>query len=252
MSKKIKLFMGIPSTGDRSDVQVYALRHLEKKYGDRIEFVYPEHFVQRIFHDYARNKYVEKFLESDCDILWFLDSDIVPAPHVLDLITEHGDKWKAAGAVYPVFITPDGEEQQSIVFCVFKKNAKGLYAANCPKSGQEFVAGLATGCMFLKRDVFANLEKPYFEFKYDSETRSVVEGEDLGFCRKLSEQGIEFFTDYSTPCRHYKRVDLLEINNYAITYANKAVLNYDAAIRPKIEALIERTRVKPKSSLILP
>ncbi len=250
--KKIKLYMGLPSMGDRSDVQVYSLRNLEKKYGDRIEFVYPEDYIQRMFHDYARNKIVDAFLESDCDVLWFLDADVAPPPHVLDLISEHYSKWSAAGAVYPVFMTPAGGEHQNVVMCVYKKNDHGLFAANCPSNGTEFVAGLATGCMFLKREVLEGMQKPYFEFKFREEDRHLDEGEDLGFCRKLADKGIKFFTDYSMVCRHYKRVDLLAVNNYAIEYANRAVISYDAAIRPKIEALIERTRQKPKSSLILP
>ncbi len=244
--------MGLPSMGDRSDVQVYSLRALEEKYGDRIEFVYPKDYVQRMFHDYARNKIVDDFLESNCDVLWFLDADVAPPPHVLDLITEHSDKWQAAGAVYPVFMTPAGREHQAVVMCVYKKNDIGLYAANCPQSGTEFVAGLATGCMFLKRSALEGMVKPYFEFKFKEDDRHLQEGEDLGFCRKLAERGIEFFTDYSMSCRHYKRVDLLAVNNYAIEFANNSVMNYDAAIRPKIEALIERARPKPKSSLILP
>jgi hypothetical protein len=236
----IKLYLGIPSTGDRSDFQTYVLRDLEKKYADKIQFVYPESCVFRKFHDFARNSIVEDFLKTDCDILWFLDSDVVPPHNVLDLITLHGEHWDLAGAPYPVFMTPEGYKGPQVVMCVYRQDEKGLHASAVPNKGTEMVDGLATGCIFIKRDVFKQLKKPYFEFKFDPETRFLTEGEDLGFCRKVNDLGYKFFTDYSMVCKHYKMVDLLEVNNYAIDYSNQAVLAYDAHIRPTVERLIKR------------
>src|SRR3990167_8298778 len=102
--------MGIPSNGDRVDAQNYYLRRMEKQYGDRIEFIYPEIYIGRIFHDHARNAYVDQFLASNCDILWFLDADIIPAEKTLELITQHVDKWDMAGAPYPVWMTQPGHD----------------------------------------------------------------------------------------------------------------------------------------------
>jgi hypothetical protein len=236
----IKLYMGLPSTGDRSDFQTYVLRDLEKKYADKITFVYPQACVFRKFHDFARNAIVEDFLATDCDILWFLDSDVAPPPNVLDLITEHGEHWDLAGAPYPVFMTPDGYKGPQVVMCVYNQGEKGLHASAVPNKGHAMVDGLATGCLFIKRDVFSKLKKPYFEFKFEPETRYLTEGEDLGFCRKVNDLGYKFFTDYSMVCKHYKMVDLLEVNNYAIDYSNQSVLQYDAHIRPTVERLAKR------------
>lgn len=258
----IKLYMGLPSTGERSDFQTYILRDLEKKYGDRIEFIYPEHCTHRKFHDFARNAIVEDFIASGADILWFLDSDVAPAPHVLDLITLHGDHWDLAGAPYPVFMTPEGYKGPQIVMCVYTQGENGLHASAVPTKGTAMVDGLATGCLFIKRDVISKLKKPYFEFKFDAETRNLTEGEDLGFCRKANELGYKFFTDFSMVCKHYKHVDLLEVNNYAIDYSNQSVLAYDAQIREKVQKLaLENIELKKRlqalsgrtqSGLILP
>ena len=38
--KKLKVFMGIPSTGSRHDAQNYFLRRLERDLADKVEFVY--------------------------------------------------------------------------------------------------------------------------------------------------------------------------------------------------------------------
>lgn len=261
MAKKIKIYMGIPSTGDRSDTQCYALRAIEDRYKDYVELVYSRVCATRMFHDYARNDFVKEFLESDCDILWFLDSDVSPPDHVLDLVVMHGDKWQAAGACYPIFMVPPGGTDPCVLFTAYKGivddgQNKGIALTTVPRSGTEFVDGLATGCLFLKRSVFEQLQEPYFEFKYDTKSRKMTEGEDLGFCLKLAKLGIKFFTDYSMICKHYKRVCLLDINNYAIDLANSKVLAYDAEIRPQVELLMKQQKNtqqgKSKSGLILP
>lgn len=238
---KTKVFLGLPSTGSVVDSQAYLLRDIAELYKDHIELVYPNECVRRIFHDYARNEIVEEFLATDCDILWFLDSDITPAKQVMDLVALHKDKWQVAGATYPVFMKTPLAPEISVVFTVYNKNDTGNFGlANAPKSGQEFVDGLATGCLFIKREVFSLLAKPYFEFKYNPDSRELTEGEDLGFCRKLSNLGIKFFTDFELICKHQKSVDLLEVNNYAIDYANTQVLNYDAAIKEQMKIIVNQ------------
>lgn len=268
-NKKIKVFMGLPSNGSVVDSQAYLLRELADRYSDKIELVYPPVLVQRIFHDAAREGIVQDFLASDCDVLWFLDSDVTPPRHTLDLITMHWDKWKCAGAAYPIFLGLGDGGGRKILFTAYKgTNGKALKPTAVPNDGQEFVDGLATGCLFIKREVFEQLERPYFEFKYDPISRAPIEGEDLGFCMKVNALGIKFFTDYSMLCKHQKHVDLLEMNNYAVEWANSKVLAYDAAIRGSVQAAVSASfkkgvvegmaraestpPPKPKSSLVLP
>lgn len=230
----IKVYCGFISTGTRSDQQVAALRRIAKRYKDKIELVYPELHMTRIFHDYARCMTVEDFLHSECDILWFLDSDVCPPDNILDLITEAKEEWKVAGAPYPVFMIPTGYDSQQLVFTVYKNVGKGFQPAKIPQSGTGWVEGIATGCIFVKREVFQYLQKPYFEFKYDPETRQMTEGEDLGFCRKMYDLGFKFYTDYSMVCDHFKNVSLLSVNNYALQYANNSVSAYDRGLRSEI------------------
>lgn len=251
----IKLFVAIPTLGTREDSQTYTLRRIEKKYSDKIQFVYPEHFVGRMFHDHARNKLVEEFLNSDCDLVWFLDGDVVPPDDVLDLITIHGDNWKLAGAVYPVFIVPPGMQDKEIVFTVYRRyeGRDGLAAATfIPTQGTDFVEGIATGCIFIKREIFSKLQKPYFEFKYDEETRDIKEGEDLGFCLKTDKLGEKFFVDFSLVCHHMKKVSLLEMNNYAMQYGQRCVANHERAIRQAIAKKKLLNKSQQESRLILP
>lgn len=243
--KKWRVFMGVPSQGSISDFQSYVLRDLQERYSDEIEIVWPEQLCQRIFHDAAREGIVQDFMDSGCDILWFLDSDVCPPKHVLDLVTMHGDKWKVAAAPYPVFMAQPGESFRQVVYTVYKAIAphpitKQSRIAPCdvPHEGTDFLDGAATGCLFIKREVFDKLERPYFEFKYDPITRAPVEGEDIGFCLKMHKLGIKFFVDFSMVCKHFKNnIDLVEMNNYAISYAQKCVDWQRKAIQKQVEEL---------------
>lgn len=238
---KVRVFVATPTMGTVVDSQAYLMRDLQDIYGHLVEFIYPQNCVRRMFHDHARNKMVEEFLGSEADIIWFLDSDITPPINVLDLVTIHKDKWEIAGATYPVFMCPDrnqGPELQ-VVYTAYAKNESGTMGlSDVPQTGQKFIDGLATGCLFIKRSLFAKLEKPYFEFKYDKDSRDIVEGEDIGFCFKVNKLGVKFFTDFAMVCKHQKSVDLLDVNNYAISYSNKSVLNYDKIVQQQIKDTI--------------
>lgn len=246
----VKVYMGIPSMGNRADGQVYALRRIAERYKDKIELVYPEMCVHRSFHDYARNAIVEEFLATDCDMLWFLDSDVIPPENVLDLITEHGDNWKCAGAPYPVFITPSGYDCPQIVFTTYSRDESGMRATHVPLApgAPMWVDGVATGCIFVRREVFAAMQKPYFEFHYRKEDMHIEYGEDLSFCRKVSDLGYRFLVDFSMVCRHLKSVDLLDVSNYAMGMVNGALVAQDRMIR---EALTKKMLAKASRSEIL-
>lgn len=250
MDKRVKVYLGLPSLGDTHQSQMYALRDMEKFYSDKVEFVYPKHFVGRIFHDYARNKIVEEFLATDCDVIWFLDSDISPPNTSIELVTKHWDEWKVAGCPYPLFLRPQGHEQPKVVFAVYDN---GFQNASIPPNGTGFVDGIATGCLFIKREILEAMPKPYFEFKFNEETREMTQGEDLGFCRKVSEMGHKFFIDYSMLCNHFKRVNLLDVNNYAINEFNERWMEQDRFMRSQIAELrLGIKKVKPSSIIQVP
>lgn len=246
--KKWKVFMGLPSNGSVSDFQGYMFRDLAERYKDEIEMVFPEQLCQRIFHDAAREGVVQDFLATDCDILLFLDSDVCPPKHLFDLVTMHGDKWQCAGAPYPVFMAQPGENARQIVFTVYKSigpdpvtGKPRVAPTDCPNEGTGFIDGIATGCLFIKREVFDKLERPYFEFKYDPITRMPIEGEDIGFILKMHKLGIQFFTDFSMACKHFKNnIDLLEMNNYAISYAQKCVDMQARAIGEQVKKVEDK------------
>lgn len=233
--------------GDRLDYHIYIIDEWRKRYDEEIEFVFPEKCERFFGHDYARNMHVEAFLASDADIMLFLDADIIPPPHLMDLITIHGKNgWLAAGAPYPVWMTQPGGSQMTCQFTAYKGNAptseggRGFSLGQVPRQGTEWVDGLATGCLMLRRELFKQLKKPYFEFKRDPETCQVIEGEDLGFAFKLQDKGIKFFCDHGMVCGHEKRVNLIDVQNYATALANDKIMSMHAEMRPQIEDAVKR------------
>lgn len=234
---KIKIFVATPTIGSIVDSQVYALRNIEKIYKDSVELVYPELCIRRVLHDFARNQMVEEFLKTDCDILWFLDSDVTPPEQVLDLVTKDLDKWEVAGTPYPLFMPPAGQMLSEVLMAVYDESPTGGFLpARVPMTGAGYVDAIGTGCMFIKRPIVEALKKPYFSFEFKEDSREIALGEDLGFCKKINELGKKFYIRYDYVCRHTKLMDLLDVNNYAIMYANRQVEAYDRMIKQQVLA----------------
>lgn len=254
--KKQKVYLAWLSTGERRDEHLFLYKRLQEKYSDRLELVLPERSTFLVWHDFARNMAVESFLASDCDILWFLDSDVIPPSNILDLITEHGEKWKLAGAPYPVFMSVPGYRTQQVVYCVYSKREGAddiLDPARIPDMGADFIDGIATGCLFIRREILEGLEKPYFEHIFDKETRHLDQGEDLGFCKRMMKAGNRFFIDYSMRCQHIKKVDLISVSDTIEEQKRMVLEAYSKEIRNKMTLQkLAKLREPNKSNLILP
>ena len=58
--------------------------------------------------------------------------------------------------------------------------------------------GVATGCMLIKREVFEKISRPWFALGMPEAWL----GEDIFFCRKCKENGIEIWMDASLSIKH--------------------------------------------------
>lgn len=56
------------------------------------------------------------------------------------------------------------------------------------------VEGIGFGCVLMKTEIFNKLSKPYFEFRYDTESNDWL-GEDMILCEKIRNIGISLFVD---------------------------------------------------------
>jgi hypothetical protein len=133
-----------------------------------------------------REKLIEKAKEVRSDYVLWLDSDMMfPSTTAIRLL----------------------QHDKDIVACNYMKRTKPLKTVAYtdltnwdswlrmePYDGLVKVQGVGMGCMLMKTSVFDSISKPYFEFRYDEETKD-WHGEDFLLQKKLRDQGYEIHID---------------------------------------------------------
>ncbi len=232
--------------------------------------------------DWARNFCAQKFLETDCDYLAFVDSDVVPHERFLDLVElnkpivagntfcfRQGDlmpsiwqraeceecrnreHFKRTGRILDASMFKCSESGTLLVWNPFNSVWNVAVEDECRCKGtnrdpwvyriherssepprgpfQCDAAGGAT--LIIHRDVFEKLSQspfglsqdstkeaksrvqwPFFRFLYKESMEQLL-AEDLYFCWRAKEAGFEIWADLEIASRHWKQIDLLEMNS---------------------------------------
>jgi len=134
----------------------------------------------------AREEAAKKLLSSDCDALLFLDSDMAPPANMIVRLAGHDKPIVSALAFRRV---PDYEP------CIFKSvsDTDAEVYADYPK-GLAVVSATGMACTLIKREVLAKTPQPWF-------TPGKL-GEDLSFCRRVTEAGFPIYCDTTLICKH--------------------------------------------------
>lgn len=148
---------------------------------------------------YARNFCGKTFLESDHDALWFIDSDTIPTRAALEMLLQ-ADKTAISGVARAAKVDSDGLTKA--VAMVMRSTPDGYKEAT--GKGVERIDAAGFGCMLLRREVFEKIEFPWFEEKVWGSSR----GEDISFCEKIRDAGIELWAHFDVDCRTLKEVEL--------------------------------------------
>ena len=169
---------------------------------DRYEVIIGCEIGHQIAHN--RNRLVKKFLETDCEWIFFIDTDTIPPLNIMDM-TEH--KLDICSGYYYQWT------QRQLMPLIFKE-VEGGYIADVgrPTDIPNVVEVDATGagCLLVNRRVFEKIEKPYFLTPYNDEGEA-LSTEDIYFFKKVKKAGYKIFLDKSMVARHVKTVDLTEI-----------------------------------------
>ena len=136
-----------------------------------------------------RETIVAQFMNDSRDFthLFFVDSDMVFEPDVLDKLLAH-DK-DIVGARY---FKRQGVEKEPVV-----KTRYDMPGVQMPNHIFKNYAA-ATGCLLIKREVFEKIPRPWFSMG----TPEKQEGEDIYFSRRARECGIEIFLDPTLSVGH--------------------------------------------------
>lgn len=161
--------------------------------------------TNRVPLDNARNYAVKLFLESTCDYLLFIDSDIIPPTNCLERLLE-SDK----DIICPLcfIMSTDDKGNRLPMPVALRANGKG-YRVFSGRGIQE-VDAISGGCFLARREVYERIRRP-FSFTYDDDG-CVVNSEDVVFSKAAKENGFRLYLDFGCICGHVKKTDLAELS----------------------------------------
>lgn len=141
----------------------------------------------------ARNRLVR--FGKDTDYFLFLDSDMVPPPHLIENLMENKKDIVSALAFqrsYP---------HEPITFRLWKP---GDYYRTPPTGELVDVDATGMACCLIKTEVFKNIKDPWFDFSPYKGGDPNIEfyGEDISFCRKAKKAGYKIYVDTSIEVGH--------------------------------------------------
>ena len=146
----------------------------------------------------ARNKIVQKFLESGADYLFFLDDDMLCPSNIIERLIKHNVDIVSAIAF------KRGEPYNS---CAFKKAPEGImYNPIEPEQGLVEVDAVGAACMLVHRRVLEKMKDPWFTWgDY---------GEDIMFCRGAQEAGFKIWCDSDLVVGHIGENKIITVDTY--------------------------------------
>jgi hypothetical protein len=226
MSPKLKLFVATPAFGCMMSTSfLTSLIMLRQECHKRgigmvVEFKGNESLVTR-----ARNLLAEKFIQSDCTHLLFIDADISFLPDaVMSMLAYDKDIMTSIYAKktyrWADLMNPERQSEPAIQRALdFNLNIKGPEAVQDKRYVR--VLDSATGFMMIKRSALERMKSAYksltcindiqnvaineyvalFECMIDPETRRYL-SEDFAFCRRWQLLGGEIWADIGNVLGH--------------------------------------------------
>lgn len=154
--------------------------------------------------DAARNTIAKNFLASDCEWLCMIDNDMTPPPNLLELLDHAADHMHI---LVPKFHVTMNVVHRDTIRPDVGVGWQPLNAGADRRGEWNELSVASSGVMFIRRNAFGGMAKPFFRFMYDEDGR-VCECEDLFFCRKAREAGLSIWGNSSYYVEHFKTIPL--------------------------------------------
>ena len=154
--------------------------------------------------DLNRNRLVEASLKLAADLLLFLDADMLfpegLVPRLIRGLVQAGDKvgiysglyFKKAAPHQPVPSLKDMAEDEQLLNPIWYGPDRRPVACD--------VVGM--GAALIRREAFAAISAPWFEYERWQKTGETTVTEDVPFCRKVKAAGFEILADPALVCGH--------------------------------------------------
>jgi GT2 family glycosyltransferase len=187
----IKISIGIISMGqvhlETMRDTIYALNNLTEPYAYRLNF-HKGTYVQAL-----RNDCVKEALEQEADYLMFIDTDMVFPPDGITRLLER--KKDVIGGMYHMKGLPLVNTIK-----VLGKDGKQAKVKDVEVPNKLFkVFAVPTGFMLIKLSAIKDMKNL---FDFDRDENGDLIGEDINFCKRLIEKGVEIWCDPTIAIGH--------------------------------------------------
>jgi len=149
--------------------------------------------------DVVRNQLVRSFLQSNFTHLLMLDVDHIHPTNIVQRLA----RWVM---LYPEVKVVGGlnfRRGEPYEPCCFIKGDDGKFYAPAEwEPGLIEVDAIGTGSILIAREVFEQMEPPWFWVDYSGVWEDVWPGEDMGFSANCRRLGIKMFVDTTTTSPH--------------------------------------------------
>lgn len=230
MDSKPKVAFVMPCGGDVSPRVVQsALMMVSNAWENGIE-VKQIGITERTLIHSARNWLSKEFLSTDCEWLFWMDSDMILEARTLYVMMAYAKRldakfltgiyYQRMGAHRPVLgvnkaTSLNGkanlklEDDYSFVPVAVSENATAPFQVD--------MTGF--GCVLLHRSVYENLKYPYFRFLFNEDKPESYISEDTYFCAKVRKAGISIYAIPELRCGHLGQNPIITAKDFQIDQA---------------------------------
>ena len=153
--------------------------------------------------DANRNFIVDRFLESECDWLFFCDSDMIPPDDIFNMLEDC--KYDNFNILSPINLIRQENKIRSNIFGEQERiNENYLAVDSC-----------GCGCCFINRKVFESMKQPYFQFVLGEKGELKI-SENINFTNKAKKLGFDCFIDTRYKTNHLKTLGLMELEKMKV------------------------------------
>ena len=200
MNRPTKIYFSIPTAGEVEPITALAAADIARD--PRV--VYTQ-FIGRP-SDHVRNAIVRAALQEEGTThILMMDSDMKPPPHALECLLEL-DVNMATG-IYPLrYVT-----QNAVYITSNLQSNGGFLSSFSNETGPFKVDAAGSGLILIKREVFEELEWPWFN-RVEGFTQDDTLGGDIYFSKRAKLSGYQYTADPRVICGHIKQLDLLALS----------------------------------------
>jgi hypothetical protein len=204
--KPMKLLIATPSTGVCRMAYTYSLVRLlmyvsqNRIFEDVETQVLDYNFIEGSGISANRERLVVDFLKSGMSHILFIDEDMYFQPEALYILANR--RLPLVGCNYPIRVKNKG-------FTALKEGGRVITTEE--STGIEKCIYTGFGFCLIERQVFEQIERPWFLIGYNKEA-DIYSTEDAAFSLKVKDAGIDWWVDHDASKK------LLHVGNYNYSY----------------------------------